>query len=51
MKDDSDEKKDVMILVAMVACTKFGICKLIFFLATVTLITDTWVAISNCVLM
>jgi len=60
MKDGSE---DAIILVASVACTKFGVnrpkqTKVIerkpnFFLVTVTLtlITDTWVAIPSCVLM
>jgi len=55
-------KNDAIILVASVACTKFGVnrpkqTKVIerkpIFLGTVTLtlITDTWVAIPSCVLM
>ena len=63
MKDGSEEKNDAIILVASVACTKFGVNrpkqtrvierKLNFFLGTVTLtlITDTWQAIPSCVLM
>ena len=62
MKDGSD-KNDVVILVALIACTKFGVNTpkqtkvieqiLYFFLVTMTLtlITDTWVVIPSCVLM
>jgi len=57
-------KNDAVIVVALVACTKFGVNrpkqtkvierKLIFLFlvkATLTLITDTWVAIQSCLLI
>jgi len=57
-------KKDAVILVALVECTKFRVNRPkhtivieqklnFYFLVTVTLtlITDTWVAIPSCVLM